>query len=98
MNLDDPLDRSRPSWELYNRLLGLGVTVDEASALMNGYAHELAERLRAHPVYSSSQATWNRHTLYGLAGESFEAQKELDALSEAIVSSLADSIDPLAAP
>ena len=47
MNLDDPLDRSRPSWRLYNRLTALGVTVDEASELMNGYAHELAERQRA---------------------------------------------------
>jgi hypothetical protein len=47
MNLDDPLDQSRPSWVLYNRLLALGVSVDEASSLMNGYAHELAERQRA---------------------------------------------------
>ncbi|MEU9218893.1 hypothetical protein AB0D47_20355 [Streptomyces sp. NPDC048376] len=47
MNLGDPLDQSRPSWVLYNRLLALGVSVDEASSLMSGYAHELAERQRA---------------------------------------------------
>lgn len=98
MNLDDPLDASRPSWKLYNKLLALGVTVDEASELLNGYAHELAERVRRHPVYSDSKATWHRHTLYGFVGESFKAQEELDALTEAIVDSLAKSIDPKAKP
>lgn len=47
MNLDDPHDTSRPSWKLYNRLLALGVSVEEASELMNGYAHELAAQQRA---------------------------------------------------
>lgn len=46
MNLADPHDQSRPSWKLYNKLLALGVPVEEAGHLMNGYAHELAERLR----------------------------------------------------
>ncbi|MEH0417822.1 hypothetical protein [Streptomyces sp. B21-083] len=46
MNLGDPLDRSRPSWKLYSRLLTLGVSVDETAELMNGHAHELAERIR----------------------------------------------------
>ncbi|MGW2721417.1 hypothetical protein [Streptomyces sp. NPDC001492] len=49
MNLDDPLDQSRPSWKLYNKLLALGVSVDEAAALMDGYAHELAETIRNAP-------------------------------------------------
>lgn len=70
----------------------------EAARLVDEYAHELAERVRKHPVYSDSQATWHRHTLYGFAGESFKAQEELDALTEAIVGSLANSIDPEAAP
>jgi hypothetical protein len=46
MNVADPHDMSRPSWKLYNRLLLLGASADEASELMNGYAHELAERQR----------------------------------------------------
>jgi hypothetical protein len=66
--------------------------------MVDGYAHELAERQRAHPVYSDSEATWHRHVLYGFAGESFKAQEELDALTEAIVKSLANSIDPEVAP
>lgn len=40
---------------LWHRLLAAGVSEDEATALMHGYAHELAERIRedidleAHP-------------------------------------------------
>jgi len=49
MNIDDPLDMSRPSWKLYNKLLALGVSGDEATELMNGYAHELAETIRNAP-------------------------------------------------
>lgn len=97
MNFDDPLDTSRPSWKLYNKLLTLGISAEEAGELMNGYAHELAERVRAHPVYSNRKAAWHRHTLYGFAGESFKAQEALDALTEAVVESLASSIDPMAA-
>lgn len=44
MNVATPHDMTRPSWKLYNRLLVLGVSVDEATGLMNGYAHELAEQ------------------------------------------------------
>lgn len=98
MNLDDPLDMSRPSWKLHNKLLLLGATAEEAGELMNGYAHELAEKVRKHPVYSDSKATWHHHMLYGLAGETFEAQAELDGLTEAIVDSLAGSIDPEVKP
>jgi hypothetical protein len=58
------------------------------------HAHELADQIRKHPVYSDSKATWHRHTLYGFAGESFKAQEELDALTEAIVESLAGLVDP----
>ncbi|AVH59983.1 MULTISPECIES: hypothetical protein [Streptomyces] len=48
--MSDALDMSRPSWKLYNKLLVLGVSVDEASDLMNGYARELAEQQRRCPV------------------------------------------------
>ncbi|MFF7329671.1 hypothetical protein [Streptomyces sp. NPDC008150] len=47
MNLDDPLDMTRPSWKLYLALLGAGIDDNLAGELMNGYAHELAERQRA---------------------------------------------------
>ncbi|MCX4994272.1 hypothetical protein [Streptomyces longwoodensis] len=47
--MSEAIDMSLPSWRLYNRLLLLGVSVDEASDLMNGYAHELAERIRNAP-------------------------------------------------
>jgi hypothetical protein len=42
-----PTTYDEPSWKLYNKLLNLGATVDEATALMQGYAHELADRARA---------------------------------------------------
>jgi len=38
-------DPRSPSMRLWHRLLAGGATEDEATALMNGYAHELAERL-----------------------------------------------------
>ena len=46
--MSEPTDLKLPSWQLYNKLLLLGVPVDEASDLMNGYAHELADRIRTY--------------------------------------------------
>jgi hypothetical protein len=45
--LSKPTTYSEPSWKLYNKLLSLGVSMDETTGLMNDYAHELAERQRA---------------------------------------------------
>ncbi|MFF4552698.1 hypothetical protein [Streptomyces sp. NPDC001422] len=42
------LDPRSPSMALWHRLLGAGVSEDEARTLMNGYARELAERQRHH--------------------------------------------------
>jgi hypothetical protein len=41
------LDPKSPSMKLWHRLLALGLSEGEAAELMNGYAHELAERQRA---------------------------------------------------
>jgi hypothetical protein len=49
------LDPKSPSMKLWHWLLAHGASEDEATELMNGYAHELAERIRedvdldAHP-------------------------------------------------
>jgi len=40
------LDPRSPSMNLWHRLLAAGVSEGEATALMYGYAHELAERIR----------------------------------------------------
>lgn len=40
------LDPRSPSMTLWHRLLAAGVSEDEATALMHGYAHELAEQIR----------------------------------------------------
>lgn len=39
-------DPRSPSMRLWHALVGRGVDADEATELMNGYAHELAERQR----------------------------------------------------
>ena len=41
------LDPKAPSMRLWQALRGRGVGAEEATALMNDYAHELAERQRA---------------------------------------------------
>lgn len=41
------LDPKAPSMRLWHALAGRGVDAYEATELMNGYAHELAERIRA---------------------------------------------------
>lgn len=46
--MTDQLDTKSPSMRLWHTLLAQGVSEDEATALMNGYAHELAERQRQH--------------------------------------------------
>jgi hypothetical protein len=40
------LDPRSPSMNLWHRLLAAGVTEEEATTLMHGYAHELAEQIR----------------------------------------------------
>ena len=40
------LDPKSPSMKLWHRLLAAGVSEDEATELMHGYAHELADRQR----------------------------------------------------
>ncbi|MGW4603751.1 hypothetical protein ACWENS_10820 [Streptomyces sp. NPDC004532] len=42
------LDPKSPSMKLWHRLLALGVSEEEATELMHGYAHELAERIRTY--------------------------------------------------
>jgi hypothetical protein len=63
-----PTTYDEPSWTLYNKLLYLGVSVDEATALMNGYAHELAERQRA------EGASWGQDSA---AGKVYRAAADL---------------------
>lgn len=41
-----PFDPKSPSMDLWRALITRGVDADEATELMNGYAHELAERQR----------------------------------------------------
>lgn len=41
------LDVNAPSFKLWQALITRGATEDEATELMNSYAHELAERIRA---------------------------------------------------
>lgn len=66
----------------------------EAERLVDAVLHEAAEAVRAFSLYADGQVTWHRHVLYGYAGQSFEAQEELDHLTEAIVRVLAGHIDP----
>lgn len=40
------LDPKSASMQLWNALLAHGVSAEEATVLMNGYAHELAEKIR----------------------------------------------------
>lgn len=42
---------------LWHRLLAAGVSEDEATTLMHGYAHELAERQREDIDYDSGNTT-----------------------------------------
>lgn len=41
-----PLDPNSASLRLWHALLAGGASEEEATVLMNGYAHELADRLR----------------------------------------------------
>ncbi|MFF5703378.1 hypothetical protein ACFY7H_12855 [Streptomyces sp. NPDC012794] len=60
--MTEPLDL--PSWHLWAWLLRHGADPEKATELMNGYAHELAERIREHeydagevgPVHLAFQA------------------------------------------
>lgn len=52
------LDPKAPSMRLWQRLLAGGAHEDEATELMNGYAHELAERIRN--VHATGEGdAWN---------------------------------------
>lgn len=52
------LDPKAPSMRLWHALLARGVSEDEATELMNGYAHELAERIRN--VHATGEGdAWN---------------------------------------
>ncbi|MEU4133674.1 hypothetical protein [Streptomyces wuyuanensis] len=42
------VDVNAPSYKLFRRLVENGVDANEATELMNGYAHELAEKQRQH--------------------------------------------------
>lgn len=44
--MSERFDPRSPSMNLWHALIGRGVDADEATTLMNGYAHELAERIR----------------------------------------------------
>lgn len=67
--------------------------------MLDTYAHGLAEQQRTHiPYGSKNQLDWHRHVLYGMAGETFEAQQALNAFEQGMVKELTDLIDPLAAP
>lgn len=71
---------------------------EDAEELVDAFAHELAERQRAHISDGRSEASWHRHHLYGLAGQTFEAQSALDKLKEAFIKELAGLIDPESGP
>ncbi|MBE4788409.1 hypothetical protein [Streptomyces caniscabiei] len=64
------LDPKSASMRLWNALLAHGVTAEEATVLMNGYAHELAERQRA----------W----LHAYADEPGEMPKDQEDITEMI--------------
>jgi hypothetical protein len=67
---------------------------EDAEKLVDAFAHSLAEQQRAHISDGRSEASWHRHHLYGLAGQTFEAQSALDKLKEAFIKELAGLIDP----
>ena len=46
VGMSAPLDPKSPSMRLWRTLIEHGVGADQATELMNGYAHELAERQR----------------------------------------------------
>ena len=52
MLADMSLDPKSPSMKLWHRLLAAGATEEEATELMHGYAHELAERIRNTPGHN----------------------------------------------
>lgn len=55
---------------------------------------EAAEKIRGHFPDNKSEAVWQRHIVYGLAGQSFEATDALDALLQALAKEYADLTDP----
>ncbi len=50
------LDPKSPSMKLWHRLLAAGASEGEATELMHGFAHELAERIRAEKPTSSLES------------------------------------------
>jgi hypothetical protein len=52
------LDPNSSSMNLWHRLLAAGVSEDEATTLMHGYAHELAERQRSWIEERSDMPWW----------------------------------------
>jgi len=55
-------------------------------------AHGIAEKILGHISDGRSEAGWHRHHLYGLAGQTTEAQDALDKLRAAIARELADLV------
>lgn len=63
-------------------------------AVLDEHAHELAEKIRHHIMANQGLANWERHLLYGAAGETFYAQEHLDKFEAALQAEYADLIDP----
>lgn len=76
------------------RILVANSVGEDADEYIDDLLHEEAEKIRASSPWASHEATWQRHLLYGMSGETFEAQTTLDALGKAITEVHAKLIDP----
>lgn len=71
-----PFDPKSPSMRLWHRLLAAGASEDEATELMNGYAHELAERQRS--LADANDELDHDHHVYGFSGAVRKAADLID--------------------
>jgi hypothetical protein len=67
------LDPRSPSMNLWHWLLAHGASEDEATELMNGYAHELAERVRG---WAATQVGGEIEEIYGYAADLIDPQSD----------------------
>ncbi|UJV42065.1 hypothetical protein [Streptomyces sp. AMCC400023] len=71
--MSEQLDPKSPSMRLWHALVGRGIDADEATMLMNGYAHELAERIRQ---WAAVEVSGEIEEIYGYAADMIDPESE----------------------